>query len=185
MASTAIEPTARNSDCQFCSVACQKSALPMYWSQFSGWSSCSICCALKELQPVTDCANHEPIPERAALPAVHAHGDHARRRGGGHPPDPRDPTTRTYRPGNGSETDELARELDGLLALAARQRVAIMCAEAVWWRCHRSLIADALVARGESVLHVLTPERAEPHVLREFARVEDGRVTYPGEPELF
>ena len=60
-----------------------------------------------------------------------------------------------------------------------------MCAEAVWWRCHRSLIADALVARGEPVLHILTPERAEPHTLRDFARVENGRVTYPGEPELF
>jgi uncharacterized protein (DUF488 family) len=83
------------------------------------------------------------------------------------------------------QTDEFARELDGLIALATRQRVAIMCAEAVWWRCHRSLIADALVARGEPVLHILTPERAEPHVLREFARVAHGRVTYPGEPELF
>jgi uncharacterized protein (DUF488 family) len=83
------------------------------------------------------------------------------------------------------QTEEFARELEGLLALGARQRVAIMCAEAVWWRCHRSLIADALVARGEPVLHILTPERAEPHVLREFARVDDGRVTYPGEPELF
>jgi len=60
-----------------------------------------------------------------------------------------------------------------------------MCAEAVWWRCHRSLIADALVARGEPVLHILTPERAESHVLRDFARVENGRVMYPGEPELF
>jgi uncharacterized protein (DUF488 family) len=83
------------------------------------------------------------------------------------------------------QTDEFARELDALVALGMRERVAIMCAEAVWWRCHRSLIADALVARGEPVLHILTPERAEPHVLRDFARVEDGRVTYPGAPELF
>jgi uncharacterized protein (DUF488 family) len=83
------------------------------------------------------------------------------------------------------QSDEFARELAGLMTLGARQRVAIMCAEAVWWRCHRSLIADALVARGEPVLHILTPDRAEPHVLREFARVDDGRVTYPGEPELF
>jgi uncharacterized protein (DUF488 family) len=83
------------------------------------------------------------------------------------------------------QTDEFARELDGLIALAARQRVAIMCAEAVWWRCHRSLIADALVARREPVLHILSPARAEPHALREFARVDNGRVSYPGEPELF
>jgi uncharacterized protein (DUF488 family) len=83
------------------------------------------------------------------------------------------------------QTDEFARELDALVALGARERLAIMCAEAVWWRCHRSLIADALVARGEPVLHILTPERAEPHTLRDFARVDNGRVSYPGEPELF
>ena len=83
------------------------------------------------------------------------------------------------------QSDMFAAELDRLLALGRRERVAIMCAEAVWWRCHRSLIADALVARGEPVLHILTPERAEPHALRAFARVENGRVTYPGEPGLF
>ncbi len=83
------------------------------------------------------------------------------------------------------QSDMFAAELDRLVALGHREHVAIMCAEAVWWRCHRSLIADALVARGEPVLHILTPARAEPHVLRDFARVENGRVTYPGEPELF
>jgi uncharacterized protein (DUF488 family) len=83
------------------------------------------------------------------------------------------------------QTDEFTRELDALIAVGARERVAIMCAEAVWWRCHRSLIADALVARGEPVVHILTPERAEPHTLRDFARADGGRVTYPGEPELF
>jgi uncharacterized protein (DUF488 family) len=83
------------------------------------------------------------------------------------------------------QTDLFAAELERLLALATRERVAIMCAEAVWWRCHRSLIADALVARGEPVLHIFGEDRAEPHVLRDFARVNDGRVSYPGEPELF
>ena len=83
------------------------------------------------------------------------------------------------------QTEEFARELDALLALGTRERFAIMCAEAVWWRCHRSLIADAVVARGEPVLHILTPEHAEPHTLRDFARVDNGRVSYPGEPELF
>ncbi len=83
------------------------------------------------------------------------------------------------------QTEEFARELDALLALGTRERLAIMCAEAVWWRCHRSLIADAVVARGEPVLHILTPERADPHALRDFARVDNGRVSYPGEPELF
>ena len=83
------------------------------------------------------------------------------------------------------QTAMFEAELDRLIALGAREPIAVMCAEAVWWRCHRALIADALVARGEPVLHIHTPQRAEPHVLREFARVENGRVTYPGEPELF
>ena len=59
MASTAIEPTARNSDCQFCSVASQKSEEPRYCSQESGSCSCSSCSALYSLQPVTDWASHD------------------------------------------------------------------------------------------------------------------------------
>ena len=54
-----------------------------------------------------------------------------------------------------------------------------MCAESVPWRCHRSLIADALMARGIVVEHILTAQRAEPHVLTAFALVEVTRVTYP------
>jgi uncharacterized protein (DUF488 family) len=95
----------------------------------------------------------------------------------------RNPSFRAY--ADYMQIEAFAHELDALLALAARERVAIMCAEALWWRCHRSLIADAVVARGEDVLHIATAERAEPHALRDFARVEGGRVSYPGEPELF
>jgi len=95
----------------------------------------------------------------------------------------RNPSFRAY--ADYMQTDMFAAELGRLVDLAHRAHVAIMCAEAVWWRCHRSLIADALVARGEPVLHIATPERAEAHVLRDFARVHGGRVTYPGEPELF
>jgi len=82
-------------------------------------------------------------------------------------------------------TGEFRAGLARLRVLGHERRSAIMCAEAVWWRCHRSLIADAVVARGEPVLHILTAERAEPHTLRDFARVDNGRVSYPGEPELF
>jgi uncharacterized protein (DUF488 family) len=95
----------------------------------------------------------------------------------------RNPSFRAY--ADYMQTDTFAEELDRLLALSRARPLAIMCAEAVWWQCHRSLIADALVARGEPVVHILTPARAEPHALRGFARVENGRVTYPGEPELF
>ena len=82
-------------------------------------------------------------------------------------------------------TDEFAGHLQALADDARTAPTAIMCAEAVPWRCHRSLIADALVARGVEVRHVLGLERAEPHVLSADARVTGGRVTYPGPPQLF
>lgn len=69
--------------------------------------------------------------------------------------------------------------LDELLALASTTRTAIMCSEAVPWRCHRSLVADALLARGVPVAHLMSPTKAQPHTLTSFARIEDGRVTYP------
>lgn len=77
------------------------------------------------------------------------------------------------------ETPEFARDLEALVDLARRGPTAIMCAETVPWRCHRSLIADALTARGIAVEHILTAGRAEPHVLTTFAAVEGTRVTYP------
>lgn len=59
-------------------------------------------------------------------------------------------------------------------------RTELMCAEAVPWRCHRQLFADALVARGHEVRHILGPGRADPHDLNPHARVApDGTVTYP------
>ncbi len=72
---------------------------------------------------------------------------------------------------------------DGLAELqreAATERVAVMCAEAVPWRCHRSLIADALTVRGVQVRHILDSRRADAHRLTPFARVEGHAITYPG-----
>ena len=70
--------------------------------------------------------------------------------------------------------------LDRVLASAAERGTAVMCAEAVPWKCHRQLIADAAVARGRRVLHILDLRRADAHVLRAGARVaRDGTVTYP------
>ena len=72
--------------------------------------------------------------------------------------------------------------LAAVLADAAATRTAIMCAEAVPWRCHRQLIADALVIHGHEVLNILTADRAEPHSPNEHARLAaDGTVTYPAE----
>jgi uncharacterized protein (DUF488 family) len=67
---------------------------------------------------------------------------------------------------------------------AHEARAALMCAEAVPWRCHRSLIADALTVRGIEVLHIIGPSEAHPHRLTSFAHVEGTRVTYPGEATL-
>jgi uncharacterized protein (DUF488 family) len=57
-----------------------------------------------------------------------------------------------------------------------------MCAEAVPWRCHRRMVADALVARGVEVRHIYTATKVEAHRLTPFARIDGTRVTYPGLP---
>jgi len=77
------------------------------------------------------------------------------------------------------ETAPFERALDELIAWSGARPV-IMCAEAVWWRCHRQLVADALVARGAEVRHIMSAASAPPHALTAFARVDGGRVTYPG-----
>lgn len=76
-------------------------------------------------------------------------------------------------------SEEFAEGLRRLEELAAARRTAVMCAEAQWWRCHRRLVADALLARGWTVLHAGLSGEPQPHQLTEFALVEDGRITYP------
>ncbi len=76
------------------------------------------------------------------------------------------------------DTPEFEESLAELLDLARERTAAIMCAEAVPWRCHRSLIADALVARGVPVWHIVGSGRCQAHALTAWARVEDGRVDY-------
>jgi len=80
------------------------------------------------------------------------------------------------------QTEAFADAVMTLIALAERERVAIMCAEAVPWRCHRSLIADALVARGVAACEIVSAKRLQPHRMTPFAVVEGARVTYPPEP---
>jgi len=80
-------------------------------------------------------------------------------------------------------TEEFARGFAELEAMARASRTAMMCSEALWWRCHRSLVADHAVARGIRVLHIGSDARVTEHVLSDIARVaEDGSVRYPGEP---
>jgi uncharacterized protein (DUF488 family) len=79
------------------------------------------------------------------------------------------------------QTPDFGEGLDHLIQLASEAPTAIMCAEAVPWRCHRSLIADALVARGVPVLEILSPAKARPHALTPFAKVEGQQVSYPAQ----
>ena len=86
------------------------------------------------------------------------------------------------------ETEAFREALADLIAWGGRatlsgspeKRIAIMCAEAVWWRCHRQLTADALLARGIDVGHITGTGPATAHKLTAFARVAGGRVSYPG-----
>jgi uncharacterized protein (DUF488 family) len=71
--------------------------------------------------------------------------------------------------------------LEALEALASRRATAIMCAEALWWRCHRRLVADALTVRGWEVVHVGSSGRATRHRLTPFAVVDAGSLRYPAE----
>ncbi len=84
------------------------------------------------------------------------------------------------------ETREFEKALDDLLALTSADRAAIMCAEAVPWRCHRALISDALLARGVEVFHIMDGG-TRAHELTSFARIENGSVRYEStaEPDLF
>jgi uncharacterized protein (DUF488 family) len=77
------------------------------------------------------------------------------------------------------QTDEFARGLDELIALSRKSRTAIMCAEAVPWRCHRSLVADALSVRGIPVVEILSANNYRDHKITPFAHVEGLRITYP------
>jgi len=76
---------------------------------------------------------------------------------------------------------EFEKGVERLLKFASALRTAIMCAEAVPWRCHRSLIADALVVRGIRVLHIFSASRAQKHTLTPFACVEGSKIAYPGD----
>jgi uncharacterized protein (DUF488 family) len=77
------------------------------------------------------------------------------------------------------ETPAFAGALNELIAWSDRP-AAVMCAEAVWWRCHRQLIADAIVARGIEVRHITSAAAPAVHTLTEFARVVGDQVIYPG-----
>jgi uncharacterized protein (DUF488 family) len=77
------------------------------------------------------------------------------------------------------QTDEFQAALDRLIGMSRDKRVAIMCAEAVPWRCHRSLVADALGVRGVPVIEILSESSYRAHKLTPFAHLDGTRITYP------
>ena len=82
------------------------------------------------------------------------------------------------------QTAEFHNALQALLELASRERVALMCAEAVPWRCHRLLIADALVVRKVQVEHIISGVRTQFHSVTPWACVKGGEITYPSQREV-
>ena len=103
--------------------------------------------------------------------------------GGRRRPDPASPNTgwthaafRAY--ADHIDGEEFAEGLFELLMLAGGLRTAIMCAEVLWWRCHRRLIADVLVSLGVPVVHLFAPRKSEIHRLRLPARLENGQLSY-------
>lgn len=110
--------------------------------------------------------------------------------GGRRPPRPDSPNTawrnasfRGY--ADYMDTGDYRSARDRLMGIARSRRTAVMCAEAMWWQCHRSLIADDFKAQGWEVVHLLAPGRSEPHPYTSAARIVDGRLDYslPGDAQ--
>ena len=78
------------------------------------------------------------------------------------------------------ETEEFHQGIESLLRIAHEKRVAIMCAEALWWRCHRSMISDFLKAQGVEVIHILDATHEQLHPYTSAARIVDGELSYEG-----
>lgn len=126
----------------------------------------------------------------ASLQAEQIAYDHEPRLGGRRKPQARSPNAywenaqfRGY--ADYMASSDFQHALTTLIEMAQRRRTAVMCAEATPWRCHRQLIADALVAKGHRVLHVLDARRVDPHLLNGAAVVnEDGTLRYPAQGQL-
>jgi uncharacterized protein (DUF488 family) len=95
----------------------------------------------------------------------------------------RNPSFRGY--ADYMDTEQFRQAIEQVQALAATERIALMCSEVLWWRCHRALIADYLKSRGHTVLHLLSPTSHEPHPYTSAARIINGALSYsipPHEP---
>jgi uncharacterized protein (DUF488 family) len=88
----------------------------------------------------------------------------------------RNPSFRGY--ADYMDTDHFRQGIEAVEALAATERIALMCSEVLWWRCHRALIADYLKSRGYSVIHLLSSTNHEPHPYTSAARIINGTLSY-------
>lgn len=133
-------------------------------------------------------SRHNPQFNRDTLPQALAMADigytHIAGLGGLRHPHPDSPNTGWRNTGFRSfadhmQTEEFEESLKELISAAENERIAIMCAEAVPWRCHRSLIADALTIRGIKVEHIISKTSHYPHELTAWAKVKGNKLTYP------
>ena len=120
-----------------------------------------------------------------SLAAVGIHYTHNPKLGGRRRPNPASKNTawqnssfRAY--ADHMESQEFKEGVEELLEVARKNRTVIMCAESLWWRCHRSLIADYLKATGFEVIHILNSKKTEAHPYTSAARIVDGVLTYAG-----
>jgi uncharacterized protein (DUF488 family) len=123
---------------------------------------------------------------RESLTAGRIGYDHMRALGGLRKPRPDSPNTgwrnesfRGY--ADHMQTPEFTSSIEDLIALSEGEQIVVMCAESVPWRCHRSLIADALTIRGVGVEHIMSATKRDPHSLTRFAVIDGQRITYPPE----
>ncbi len=137
-------------------------------------------------------SRHNPQFNRETLPASLATSaigyEHLSALGGLRHPRPDSPNAGWTNPSfrgyaDYMQTEEFAESVERVAERARKERCVLMCAEAVPWRCHRSLIGDALLVRGIRVEDILGPGKRRPHALTSFARVDGVRVTYPAAQE--
>jgi uncharacterized protein (DUF488 family) len=123
------------------------------------------------------------------LQAMHLGYQHFLELGGRRRPRPDSPNTGWRHEAFRGYADHMSTKafLEGiarLLELASHQRVAVMCAEALWWQCHRRLVADYLTAAGHRVTHILGSGKSEVHRIAPPARLVNGELSYAAEPDL-
>lgn len=125
--------------------------------------------------------NQQALDEALAVAGIRY--EWLRELGGRRKPDPDSPNTawrnasfRAY--ADYMQTDAFKESVDQLESMAAARRTALMCSEAVWWRCHRSLIADYLKIRGYNVMHLLAEGKSQEHPYTSAAHIEDGTLSY-------